>query len=48
LEKTVVISGISEFTCPLDEITSIGWVDFAHANEQEAGMRDAFPNLFKR
>lgn len=48
LEKTVVVSGIGKFTCPLDEISCIGLSDFAQSNEQEAGVRDAFPNLFKR
>jgi len=47
VEKTIVISGISEFTCPLDEIMAVGFVDYAKANEQETGVKDAFPNLFK-
>lgn len=48
LEKTVMVKGIGEFTCSLDDISCVGWTDFAHANEQEAGIRDTFPNIFKR
>ena len=48
LEKTVVIKGIGEFSCCLDDITCVGLSDFAHLNEQEAGVRDTFPNIFKR
>lgn len=48
LEKTVTINGINSFTCPVDEICAIGFADYAHANEEEAGVRDAFPNIFKK
>lgn len=45
LEKTVTVSCINKFTCPINEITSIGLVDFARVNEQEKGVKDAFPLL---
>jgi len=47
LEDIITVSGITEFSCPLDQITSIALVDFAHLNEQLAGVKDAFPNIFK-
>lgn len=43
-----VIGDGNRLTLPLDNIRSVGLVDFAKANEQQAGVRDAFPNLFKR
>ncbi len=48
LEKTITVTGINSFTCPGDEITGIGYADFSLMNEEEAGVKDAFPNLFKR
>lgn len=48
LEKIVIIAGINSFTCPGEQITGIGLFDFAKANDSEAGVRDAFPNIFKR
>jgi hypothetical protein len=48
LEKVVTVVGINSFTCPGDEINGISLSDFARENEAAAGVRDAFPNLFKR
>lgn len=48
LPKTVEVVGVNKITLPLDDIHSVALSDFAEANEQEAGVRDAFPNLFKR
>lgn len=41
-------AGGSSLTVPLDDITAVGLADFALANEQEAGVKDAFPRLFPR
>lgn len=50
LPKMVVLAGDCGQTCtmPLSTIHSVSWIDFATANEREAGVKDAFPNLFKR
>jgi hypothetical protein len=48
IDKIITVVGINSFSCPGDEIAGISLVDFARSNESEAGVRDAFPNLFKR
>ena len=35
-------------TFPLDHLSSIALADYAIQNEQWNGVRDSFPNLFKR
>lgn len=47
LPKMVEVSGVGKVTIPLDSICSVGLEDFAWANEQLAGMHDAYPNLRK-
>jgi len=42
-----VVGDGSEMTLSLDEIRGIGLCDFALANGEETGVRDAYPNLFK-
>lgn len=32
---------------PLRNIRSVGLTDYAHANQQAAGVKDTFPNIFK-
>lgn len=50
LPKMIEIDGDggNKTTLPLDHIRSIGLVDYAKVNAQQAGVRDAFPNVFKR
>ncbi len=49
LDKMVTIDGaISHFSCPLEQISSVSMLDYAVANDEEAGVKDAFPNIFKR
>lgn len=47
LDKMVSVAGIEKFTCTLDEVLSIGLVDYVRVNETQAGVRDAFPHVFK-
>lgn len=50
LPKTVEIDGDSggKFTVGMDDISSIALLDFAWANEQEKGVAEAFPFLFRK
>jgi hypothetical protein len=49
LPKLIEVEGAhNKVSLPLDHLRSVGLADFAKGNEQEAGVRDAFPNLFKR
>jgi hypothetical protein len=49
LPQMVEVMGASEkVTVPLDTISSVGLVDYAKTNAQMTGLRDAFPNMFKR
>lgn len=50
LPKTVDIDGDAgnRITVGVDDISTLGLIDFAFANEQEAGVKDAFPHLFKK
>ena len=45
--KLVKLSGITEFSAPLEDITSVSLVDFAINNEHMQGMADRFPHMFK-
>lgn len=49
LPKIVEVDGGSgnKLSLPLEIVRSVGLVDFAQANAEAAGVRDAFPNLFK-
>ena len=42
-----VDGGVSKFTVPLDDVCTVSIGDFAKLNAERAGMRDAFPNVFK-
>ncbi len=48
LPPTISLQGINSFSCPLNDITGIGLVDLVKQNAEEHGVRDAYPNLFKR
>lgn len=50
IPKTITVDGGcgTAITCELDSVLSVGLSDFFVANEQEAGIKDAFPHLFKR
>ena len=49
LPKLIEVEGTgNKVSLPLDNLRVVGLTDYAKANEQEAGVRDAFPNLFKR
>lgn len=49
LPKMIEAEGCgSKVTMPLCMLRALGFTDFAEANAQEAGVRDAFPNIFKR
>lgn len=49
LPKTIHSIGTGcEVSIPLEQVTSVGLVDFATANAERTGMMDTFPNLFKR
>lgn len=45
LPKMVELQGINRVSVKLDDICSVGLVDYAKANEEERGMKEAFPNL---
>lgn len=47
LPKVITLSGVTEFTAPVEDIVTIGYVDFALQNEQLRGLSDAFPHMFK-
>ena len=48
LPKIIEMTGDgNQVSVPLDEIRSIGLCDYAIADQQAAGVRDAYPNLFK-
>lgn len=45
LPKWLEIKAINELTCDFGSICAISLVDLAHADEQQKGVRDAFPHL---
>jgi hypothetical protein len=47
VEKIVTVSGINSFTCNGSEINGVGYVDYVRENAATAGVKDAFPNIFK-
>lgn len=42
-----IVGDASKVSLPLSSLRSVGLADFAKMNEERAGMRDAFPNVFK-
>lgn len=48
LPKTVRVEGVGAIDMPLEDIGSVAFMDFAKANAAEIGVKDAFPNLFKK
>lgn len=41
----ILIEGINKLTCDFDAIRSVGLVDLARSNEEEKGVKEAFPYL---
>jgi hypothetical protein len=47
LPKVIEIIGACEkVTFPLDDLRSVGLIDYAHSNRQRSGLKEAFPNIF--
>lgn len=48
LPNFLLVEGINKLTCNFDHICAVAFLDLAYANEQERGVKEAFPYLFHR
>jgi hypothetical protein len=47
LPKVIEIIGACEkVSFPLEDLRSVGLIDYAHSNRQRSGLKEAFPNIF--
>jgi hypothetical protein len=47
LPKTVEVVGAGEkVSFSLEDLRSVGLIDYAHSNRQRSGLKEAFPNIF--